>query len=132
MRFATSPEATWPGNFRDLNAAVGDRITLHLQKPSDVPRESPLGRREGDEAAASPAGLETPAATPTASATAGVSGFAAVRAMQAAAAATPAENTLGAFVNQGDAPSCSDCGSLMVRSGACYKCHNCGATSGCS
>lgn len=42
------------------------------------------------------------------------------------------ENPLGAFVNQEDAPSCSDCGSLMVRSGACYKCHNCGATSGCS
>ena len=38
----------------------------------------------------------------------------------------------GAFVNQSDAPSCSDCGSLMVRNGACYKCHNCGATSGCS
>jgi ribonucleoside-diphosphate reductase alpha chain len=36
------------------------------------------------------------------------------------------------FVNQGDAPSCMDCGSLMVRNGACYKCHNCGATSGCS
>lgn len=31
-----------------------------------------------------------------------------------------------------DAPSCSDCGSIMVRNGACYKCHNCGATSGCS
>jgi len=38
----------------------------------------------------------------------------------------------GAFVNQEDAPTCSDCGSLMVRNGACYKCHNCGATSGCS
>ncbi|HKR99798.1 MAG TPA: vitamin B12-dependent ribonucleotide reductase, partial [Candidatus Dormibacteraeota bacterium] len=38
----------------------------------------------------------------------------------------------GAFVNQEDAPSCSECGSLMVRNGACYKCHNCGATSGCS
>jgi len=36
------------------------------------------------------------------------------------------------FVNQGDAPSCSDCGSIMVRNGACYKCNNCGATSGCS
>jgi ribonucleoside-diphosphate reductase alpha chain len=36
------------------------------------------------------------------------------------------------FQNQADAPSCSECGSLMVRSGACYKCHNCGATSGCS
>jgi ribonucleoside-diphosphate reductase alpha chain len=38
----------------------------------------------------------------------------------------------GAFINQGDAPSCSECGSLMVRNGSCYKCHNCGATSGCS
>jgi ribonucleoside-diphosphate reductase alpha chain len=36
------------------------------------------------------------------------------------------------FRNQADAPSCSECGSLMVRSGSCYKCHNCGATSGCS
>ena len=38
----------------------------------------------------------------------------------------------GAFVNQEDAPTCSECGSLMVRNGACYKCFNCGATSGCS
>ncbi len=37
-----------------------------------------------------------------------------------------------AFWNQEDAPSCADCGALMVRSGACYKCMNCGATSGCS
>ncbi len=31
-----------------------------------------------------------------------------------------------------DAPVCFDCGSLMVRNGACYRCMNCGATSGCS
>jgi ribonucleoside-diphosphate reductase alpha chain len=37
-----------------------------------------------------------------------------------------------AFENSADAPSCHECGSLMVRSGACYKCLNCGATSGCS
>jgi len=24
------------------------------------------------------------------------------------------------------------CGSIMVRSGACYKCTNCGTTSGCA
>ena len=36
------------------------------------------------------------------------------------------------FLYQSDAPSCSDCGSIMVRNGACYKCLNCGSTSGCS
>jgi ribonucleoside-diphosphate reductase alpha chain len=36
------------------------------------------------------------------------------------------------FESQADAPSCHECGSIMVRSGSCYKCFNCGATSGCS
>ncbi|OFW27802.1 MAG: hypothetical protein A3H27_09405 [Acidobacteria bacterium RIFCSPLOWO2_02_FULL_59_13] len=31
-----------------------------------------------------------------------------------------------------DAPSCSECGSIMTRNGSCYKCENCGSTSGCS
>jgi len=31
-----------------------------------------------------------------------------------------------------DAPSCSTCGMLMTRNGSCYKCENCGGTSGCS
>jgi ribonucleoside-diphosphate reductase alpha chain len=30
------------------------------------------------------------------------------------------------------APTCSECGMLMTPNGACYKCENCGATSGCS
>ena len=33
---------------------------------------------------------------------------------------------------RGDAPSCSICGMLMVPNGSCYKCANCGSTSGCS
>jgi ribonucleoside-diphosphate reductase alpha chain len=37
-----------------------------------------------------------------------------------------------AFQYQQDAPVCSDCGFIMVRNGACYKCENCGSTSGCS
>ena len=36
------------------------------------------------------------------------------------------------FVVNADAPSCAECGSITVRSGACYKCMNCGATTGCS
>jgi len=31
-----------------------------------------------------------------------------------------------------DAPLCAECGSLMTRNGSCFKCENCGGTSGCS
>ena len=31
-----------------------------------------------------------------------------------------------------DAPLCAECGSIMTRNGSCYKCSNCGGTSGCS
>ena len=37
-----------------------------------------------------------------------------------------------AFSVSADSPSCADCGSIMVRNGSCYKCLNCGSTSGCS
>ncbi len=33
---------------------------------------------------------------------------------------------------QQDAPSCANCGWIMSRSGTCYRCENCGSTSGCS
>ncbi len=36
------------------------------------------------------------------------------------------------FVVNADAPACADCGSITVRSGSCYKCLNCGSTTGCS
>ena len=37
-----------------------------------------------------------------------------------------------AIQNDQDAPSCSTCGAIMIRNGSCYKCVNCGATSGCA
>jgi len=46
--------------------------------------------------------------------------------------AQPAKSSFAAIQNQEDAPPCSTCGSIMVRSGACYKCPNCGTTSGCA
>ena len=39
---------------------------------------------------------------------------------------------LGKIVELGDAPTCQFCGSLMVRNGSCYRCMECGSTSGCS
>ena len=38
----------------------------------------------------------------------------------------------GAFTRETDAPPCPTCGSITVRNGACYKCVNCGSTTGCS
>ena len=51
-----------------------------------------------------------------------------------AATGAAAEKQAGAFAiqNDQDAPPCSTCGAIMIRSGACYKCVNCGATSGCA
>ena len=33
---------------------------------------------------------------------------------------------------QSDAPACNVCGHIMMRSGTCYKCLNCGNQGGCS
>ena len=43
---------------------------------------------------------------------------------------TPMESP-GGYISD-DAPSCHICGGIMVRSGTCYACTVCGATSGCS
>jgi ribonucleoside-diphosphate reductase alpha chain len=44
----------------------------------------------------------------------------------------PRGSEFAAMRNQEDAPPCSTCGSIMIRSGSCYKCANCGTTSGCA
>ena len=40
--------------------------------------------------------------------------------------------SIGTFQAELDAPACPECGQLMVRSGACHKCLDCGTSSGCS
>ena len=47
-------------------------------------------------------------------------------------AIVPSGSPIAAMQNQEDAPPCTTCGSIMVRSGSCYKCSNCGTTSGCA
>ena len=61
-----------------------------------------------------------------------VTGLVPLRAVVAGGSGARTPSLPYGIVNQADAPSCSDCGSIMVRSGACYKCANCGGTSGCS
>ncbi len=46
--------------------------------------------------------------------------------------AADSSRTNGAVEKQTDAPPCPTCGSITVRNGACYKCLNCGSTTGCS
>jgi ribonucleoside-diphosphate reductase alpha chain len=59
------------------------------------------------------------------------------QAMSSTAAAHPtpaayAGQARPVYLYQQDAPSCHECGAIMVRNGSCYKCVNCGSTSGCS
>ncbi len=43
-----------------------------------------------------------------------------------------AATAMKSLYDMGDAPSCSTCGSIMTRNGSCYRCMECGSTSGCS
>jgi ribonucleoside-diphosphate reductase alpha chain len=73
-------------------------------------------------------GRELEELSSTADAAAQAVAAAAVRPQQAAGPPKP----FSTIQNQEDAPPCSTCGSIMIRSGACYKCVNCGNTSGCA
>ena len=78
---------------------------------------------DGDTAAAESEDIATPApgtaAKPNAS----------VTVMKAPPDSEPSTRARAAI---DDAPSCSECGMLMTPNGSCYKCSNCGSTSGCS
>jgi ribonucleoside-diphosphate reductase alpha chain len=86
-------------------------------------------REEPDTAddAPEPAATVATPAVPAASGASGVSGFSRTE-------EKPAKKTseFAAMRNQEDAPPCTTCGSIMIRSGSCYKCANCGTTSGCA
>jgi ribonucleoside-diphosphate reductase alpha chain len=81
------------------------------------------GVNNRDEAveAAETVAIPAPKAAPTATAKVSTSGV-----------IVPNPSQFAAIQNQEDAPPCTTCGSIMVRSGACYKCSNCGTTSGCA
>ena len=102
-------------NPRDPDGEVGHRLRLPLAR-QPLPAAS---REVADEQETAAPSDDRPAA------------------LEAGASAVAGGSRRGAesrtaFVNQADAPTCSECGTIMVRNGACYKCPNCGATSGCS
>ena len=51
---------------------------------------------------------------------------------QANGNANGSSGVLATYKRESDAPPCPTCGSITVRNGACYKCVNCGSTTGCS
>jgi len=100
-----SPEAQYRAGVNNREeTTTPEQLVLDVQATATAPASAPQ--------TGAPAGK--PAAAPQAGAPAG----------------KPAK--FAAIQNQEDAPPCSTCGSIMVRSGACYKCSNCGTTSGCA
>ena len=73
----------------------------------------------------------TPGAAPAAPRLKASTTTVATTAVSAPVIAVPAQDD-SPFLAQADAPPCPNCGSITVRNGACYKCLNCGTTTGCS
>jgi ribonucleoside-diphosphate reductase alpha chain len=98
---------------------LGMKFLPEADKPFDVSQQQPdmFAAKRSDSTP------PTPVIEPKALAAAVMSNIVAVRPMERA------EKRI--FQSQADAPSCSNCGSIMIRAGACYKCDNCGNTSGC-
>ncbi|HSC46350.1 MAG TPA: vitamin B12-dependent ribonucleotide reductase [Candidatus Acidoferrum sp.] len=75
--------------------------------------------------------LKLNGAAPEAVAAAPMQAMLAMPAIKPAMSSEPAGSRTPSNAHEG-APTCSECGMLMVPNGACYKCENCGSTSGCS
>jgi len=78
------------------------------------------------------ASLETVSATESSKAAELAEQFSRAAAGPSATAGPNQPGLAGVVSTEDDAPSCADCGAIMVRNGACYRCMNCGSTSGCS
>ncbi len=98
-----SPEAQFAAGVNNRDEAMAPKA------------DSPFGSAQGRGVV--PAPKAAPAATAQVSPTGAI---------------VPAGTQFAAMQNQEDAPPCTTCGSIMVRSGSCYKCSNCGTTSGCA
>lgn len=97
-----------------IERAYAETNPVHLQR---LPMEIPLDPSRGS------LGI-----TPSRSA----GGAAVQTAVQTKEQLAKTQTNLALALNNEDAPMCGTCGIVMVRNGACYKCLECGETSGCS
>ena len=101
-------------------------ITEQLRAEAKAITDAEANARIGDGDTGTPAGkvIELPKADPSAGST-NTPG-------QTEIPLSPAQGGAYTFRMQTDGAICSSCGWTMIRSGSCYKCENCGSTSGCS
>jgi ribonucleoside-diphosphate reductase alpha chain len=136
IRFAKSP-VDYIFRYLGLKYMKGDGATPEV--PTTGAADTAPAASIQAPAPAAPAARPAPAPAP---ALAGIGGGASAQAAPVAlarslgAAAMPVNRLARLedeiFRNQSDAPSCHSCGGIMTRNGSCYKCGNCGETSGCS
>ena len=107
-----------------LLACVVGLAACNVEHYEDCMDEDELAlRRPGrtDHAAHRSLAMETPSYAPPAIEASGP---------QAIESTNTLDQQLGEMM--GDAPMCDTCGHITIRNGSCYKCLNCGSTSGCS
>jgi ribonucleoside-diphosphate reductase alpha chain len=125
---ALAPQAEEGPSAIDEAISAPEKATETKAKPaSDTPKATAVATPPAD--AATPAGdeLKVIAKNGHSNGQAGASNGGVAKAITLSLGTTNV-----AFKIQEDAPSCAECGSIMVRNGSCYKCLNCGSTSGCS
>ncbi len=115
----------------------------HPEFGSAAPQGDKLGGNGPAALTAVPA-TATTTASPTAAANVAASDGAVVTSGLPSPTASPSPSAIGGKAQQlgsqmdqfarfqSDAPSCDNCGSITVRNGNCYLCHNCGNSMGCS
>ncbi len=113
-----SQEQWRPGGAEAESAAAPAPMRINFQSPG----------KSADASKPSTAQADAVSSDKTEGAASEKSSFASAREGQVLFDATRADSV---FTLQADAPPCTECGSIMIRAGACYKCPNCGSTSGC-
>jgi ribonucleoside-diphosphate reductase alpha chain len=92
--------------------------------------------REGESkdpySGSNPAQLVIPGAAGALPLSAGVSGQGGKAGLSGSTGHYHASDALQDLIDMGDSPSCPVCGAIMTRNGSCYRCNECGSTSGCS
>ena len=121
---ATRAAAMYTDGAVELETPIAEKVSVSAPTGSNGSGATMAASSNG---AASKSGFDQPA---VASASSGAASTAISAEDVATASTASAQAALGDMM--GDAPACPTCGHITIRSGTCYKCLNCGDTTGCS